>query len=326
LRAWKQGSGGRTYFLYDGSEPVCEMNGTGSVTATDTFGANGLLSRHTSAGSLFYACDLSGNVAQRANASGASLSADQYDAFGVRQSTATSADVFGFGGKWGACTDAETGLVLMTHRYYDPIAARFLTRDPIGYAGGINLYAYTGNNPVNRADPGGTQAASSGSGSSGSEDEGDENSGGSSGSCPVDIGNDDDPGLQFATGLGGIVRGVVDLINDGVDALDPEPPVTFYHYSPTDPTTFEGGGLKPGSYGTNYGDFNGPQASSILTSGQSDFCYVCKVEFTPGENYPAVPIRDIGGRNPPIVEYQFTNGTPPGSITVTGPIEQPPGR
>jgi len=72
--------------------------------------------RHTSAGSAFYACDLSGNVAQRANASGVSLSADQYDAFGARQSTATSTDVFGFAGQWGGYTDAETGLVLMMHQ------------------------------------------------------------------------------------------------------------------------------------------------------------------------------------------------------------------
>lgn len=59
-------------------------------------------------------------MAQRANASGVSLSADQYDAFGARQSTATSTDVFGFSGQWGGYTDTETGLVLMTHRYYDP--------------------------------------------------------------------------------------------------------------------------------------------------------------------------------------------------------------
>ncbi len=45
--------------------------------------------------------------------------------------------------------------MLLTHRYYDPAEGRFLTRDPIGYAGGLNLYAYCGNNPVGRSDPSG---------------------------------------------------------------------------------------------------------------------------------------------------------------------------
>jgi hypothetical protein len=43
--------------------------------------------------------------------------------------------------------------VLQGHRYYDPSTGTWLTRDPIGYAGGINLYAFCGNNPVNFADP-----------------------------------------------------------------------------------------------------------------------------------------------------------------------------
>jgi len=155
LRAWKEGASGRTYFLYDDSEPVCELGSSGNVTATNTFGANGLVSRHSGGNSVFYTFDPSGNVAQRFDSSFNILSTERYDAFGGRQTTATSLDVFGFGGQWGAYTDAETGLVLMTHRYYDPNAGRFLTRDPMGYAGGINLYAYTGNDPVNRADPSG---------------------------------------------------------------------------------------------------------------------------------------------------------------------------
>ena len=53
----------------------------------------------------------------------------------------------------GGYQDPETGLVLMGHRYYDPATWRFLTRDPIGTAGGLNLYAYVGNDPVNFTDP-----------------------------------------------------------------------------------------------------------------------------------------------------------------------------
>ena len=39
--------------------------------------------------------------------------------------------------KYGYYTDAETGLILCLHRYYDPAAGRWFTRDPIGYAGGL---------------------------------------------------------------------------------------------------------------------------------------------------------------------------------------------
>ena len=65
-------------------------------------------------------------------------------------------DSMGFQGQFGAYTDNETGLVLMGHRYYDAGTGRFLTRDPKGYGGGINLYGFTGNNPVNEMDPDGT--------------------------------------------------------------------------------------------------------------------------------------------------------------------------
>ena len=48
-------------------------------------------------------------------------------------------------------------LLYLQQRYYDPDIGRFLTPDPIGFAGGLDLYAYCGNDPVNRMDPSGLQ-------------------------------------------------------------------------------------------------------------------------------------------------------------------------
>jgi len=48
--------------------------------------------------------------------------------------------------------DAETGLHYNRFRYSDPDAGRFISQDPIGGAGGINLYQYAPN-PLVWVDP-----------------------------------------------------------------------------------------------------------------------------------------------------------------------------
>jgi RHS repeat-associated protein len=154
LRAWKQNSNTRTYFLYDGILPVVEMDSTGAVTATNTVGAGGLVSRREGNTTVFYSFDSEGNVAEQSDSSGAVLSEHLFSAHGNVLS-GNLVDPFGYKAEFGYYTDNETGHQLLTHRYYDPSTGRFLTRDPIDYAGGINLYGYVENNPVNFTDTNG---------------------------------------------------------------------------------------------------------------------------------------------------------------------------
>src|SRR5690606_10311472 len=48
--------------------------------------------------------------------------------------------------------DDETGLHYNTFRYYDPQVRRFITQDPIGLDGGLNLYRYV-TSPTGWIDP-----------------------------------------------------------------------------------------------------------------------------------------------------------------------------
>ena len=150
----------RKYFVYDGDDLLCELDENGRVISTSTWGGNGLLSRAVTAYaqdgtpstySVFYGYDERGSVSERVSDNGTSVGVAHvaYDTWGA----GSTGDSVGFGGQFGYYTDGETGLVLCTHRFYDPSTQRWMTRDPISYEGGINVYAYVGNNPVNRVDP-----------------------------------------------------------------------------------------------------------------------------------------------------------------------------
>nr|WP_247749707.1 RHS repeat-associated core domain-containing protein [Pseudoalteromonas viridis] len=75
-----------------------------------------------------------------------------YDVYGeVTYDSNPGFQPFGFAG---GLYDSDTGLVRFGARDYDPYAARWTAKDPIGFAGGdTNLYNYVSADPVNFIDP-----------------------------------------------------------------------------------------------------------------------------------------------------------------------------
>ncbi len=125
------------------------------MTAVNPCGANGRISRRSGGSSVHYTWDAQGSLAQRLDGAGAVLTSHLYDAFGAESASGSTTDPYRYGGQWGYYADGETGLCLLTHRYCDPGTGRFLNRDPIGYAGGVNVYGYVTNGPGDAVDPDG---------------------------------------------------------------------------------------------------------------------------------------------------------------------------
>lgn len=68
----------------------------------------------------------------------------------VRLATSAFGNAYRFAGRR---IDDQTGLYYNRHRYYDARSGRFLSRDPLGYIDGMNVYAALLNNPAGRRDP-----------------------------------------------------------------------------------------------------------------------------------------------------------------------------
>lgn len=113
--------------------------------------------------------DWQGSIRTTVNDSGTVTARVNYDAFGnvinaVNGSGAAITNVasqlpFLYTGKF---RDAVTGLQYNNARWYDPRTGRWLSVDPIGFAGGdSNLYRYVNNDPVNGTDPSGLAEAGS---------------------------------------------------------------------------------------------------------------------------------------------------------------------
>jgi RHS repeat-associated protein len=99
---------------------------------------------------IFYHCDQIGTPQEMTDENGNIAWQAQYKAWGEAKVVIEKVrNPLRFQGQY---FDHETGLHYNRFRYYDPEIGRYLSKDPIGFAGGLNLHAYVAN-PVQRIDP-----------------------------------------------------------------------------------------------------------------------------------------------------------------------------
>lgn len=153
LRQRQKNVGGtKTNFYYSGWQRLADYNGTSNTLQQRYVYGTGLdevLIQITSAGvKTYFHGNHQGSVVAVTDSAGAVVSRFKYSPYGESPSMAGTTH-----GYTGQRYDSETGLYYYKMRYYSPKLGRFLQADPIGYAGGSNLYAYVGNAPVDLDDP-----------------------------------------------------------------------------------------------------------------------------------------------------------------------------
>jgi RHS repeat-associated protein len=148
-------AGGTTIrFAYDGVDILRETRSgaeSGVYRHVHGPGIDEPLATQDGLGTSYHHADGLGSIVATTDAAGTVTSRRQYDAWG-RMLVGAERPGYAFTGReW----DPETGLYYYRARYYDPRIGRFLSEDPIGFAGGLNLYSYVANDPVARLDPSG---------------------------------------------------------------------------------------------------------------------------------------------------------------------------
>ncbi|MBI5694877.1 MAG: RHS domain-containing protein [Nitrospirae bacterium] len=156
-----------TYFMYSDEGLAAEMATVGGThgVVTKTYGWKPNPSTSLRAGSTwgtdpvfmvtggaayYYHNDHLGTPRKMTDGSGAVVWAATYTVFG--KAVVSVEDVTNNLRFPGQYFDAETGLHYNFHRYYDPETGRYISSDPIGLWGGVNLFEYADNNTINNYD------------------------------------------------------------------------------------------------------------------------------------------------------------------------------
>ncbi len=154
-------------FVYEGRNVIEEITRRGDTESSRYFvwgldlsqslqgagGIGGLLCMADATASYYYLYDANGNAGQLVNsATGETAAHYEYDPFGnftAKAGPYADANPFRFSTKY---FDAETDLYDFGLRDYSAKLGRWISRDPIGEKGGINLFVFIDNNPICKID------------------------------------------------------------------------------------------------------------------------------------------------------------------------------
>jgi RHS repeat-associated protein len=161
-RIQKSGPLGTTNYLYDGQwENVIERWTILETSLRDVarynqeMGLDFPLSEFRSGAASYYEQDGVNSVTSLSSSAGALANTYTFDSFGkLITSTGTVNNPFQYTARE---FDPETGIYEYRARYYDPSVGRFISEDPVGFAGGHNLYDYVSGDPVDFDDPSGNR-------------------------------------------------------------------------------------------------------------------------------------------------------------------------
>ena len=161
LRLTKTVNGEQHKYVWQGSTLVSEYYGGKTLEffydeSGVPYGFSYKSSSTAAPAMYYYVTNLQGDVTNVLDASGNTVASYTYNAWGkVLTSSGSMASINPIRYR-GYYFDSDTGLYYLKSRYYDPQIARFVNADEYASSGqgilGCNMFAYCGNNPINRAD------------------------------------------------------------------------------------------------------------------------------------------------------------------------------